>query len=116
MSPDSRPRPAGGDGGKGNKTSNRELSLMMKTIAYREVRESGKAASATVAARVGGIAERSHRVVGRAYDEEKLRVARLRAIRRETVYGDAVKEANMRGTNYRSKAKQKRDETSRPPR
>ncbi|CAM9121714.1 unnamed protein product, partial [Ectocarpus sp. 13 AM-2016] len=58
----------------------------------------------------------SHRVVGRAHDEEKLRVARLRATRREAVYGDAVKAANMRGTNYRSKAKKKRDETFRPPR
>lgn len=88
-------------GGAGNKTmSHRELSLALKAIVSREVRENSKAASATVAARLGGRSvEERHNRVGRAHDEEKLRAARLRAAKPGAVYGDAVKEANMRANN-----------------
>lgn len=79
----------------------------MKAIASREVRENSKAASATVAARLGGRSvEERNRVVGRAHGEEKRRVARLRATNPGAVYGDAVKEANMRGANNSSKGQQ----------
>lgn len=73
----------------------------MKAIAAREVRESSKLASATVAARLQGQnGERSSRVT-RAHGQEKLRVDQLRTTRREAIYGDAVKQANMRGGNGR---------------
>ncbi len=81
----------------GRAMSRRELSLAVKTIGSRKVRESSKAASAVVAARVGGKrCERNNRV-SRAYAEDKTRVAQLRAAKPGVIYGDAVKEANLHG-------------------
>lgn len=86
----------------------------MKTIVSRQVRESSKVASAVVAARLGGKSckERSNRV-GRAHGEEKLRAAQIRATQRGATYGDAVTEANKRGSNKRES---KRDDSFDPPR
>lgn len=100
MSPDTYPR-ALGLGSRTSDMSHRQLSLTMKAIASRAVRESSKLASATVAARLRGQnGERSKRV-NRAHGEERLKVAQLRTTRREAIYGDAVKQANMRGGNGR---------------
>jgi len=81
----------------GRAMSHRELSLTMKTIGSRKVRESSKVASATVAARVGGNrCERDNRV-SRVHAEDKMRLAQQRAAKPGVIYGDAVKEANLRG-------------------
>lgn len=83
--------------------SRRELSLTMKAVVSREVRENSKVASTTVAGRLGGRSVQERNRVGRAHGEEKLRVARLRAAKPGAVYGDAVKKANMRGSKNKGK-------------
>lgn len=90
------------------KMSSRELSLTLKTIGSRQVRESSKVASAVVAARLGGRSceDRNNRV-GRAHGEEKLRAAQMRATQRGVIYGDAVTEANKRGTKKGDSKKEK---------
>ena len=94
--------------------SNRELSLTMKAVVSRQVRESSKAASAVVAARLGGKSceERINRV-GRAHGEEKLRAAQMRATRCGIIYGDAVTEANKRGGK---KTEANKEKSFNPPR
>lgn len=82
----------------GRAMSHRELSLTMKTIGSRKVRESSKVASAIVAARLGGKRhEECSNRVSRVHAEDKMRVAQLRAAKPGVVYGDAVKEANLHG-------------------
>lgn len=94
--------------------SHRDLSVALKAMASREVRESSKIASATVAARLKGQnSERSSRVA-HAHRKEQLRVAQLRATRRESIYGDAVKEANMRSGNGGKRKKAKTRESPGP--
>lgn len=79
-----------------NKLSRRELALAQKVVLSREVRERGKAAAAAVSARLcGQAADRDGRIL-RARKLEKLRAARQRAARPENIYGNAVKEANLR--------------------
>lgn len=110
----SRPLVGGNMSSKGKTLSNRELSLTMKTVVSRQVRESSNVASAVVAARRGGKSceERSNRV-GQAHGEEKLRAAQMRATRRGVIYGDAVTEANKRG---RKKSESKKETSFNPPR
>lgn len=93
--------------------SNRELSLAMKAVVSRQVRESSKAASAVVASRLEGKSseERTNRVA-RAHGEKKLRAAQMRATQRGVIYGDAVTEANKRGSKVESKKEKNFD----PPR
>lgn len=82
--------------------SKRELSLTMKAIVSRQVRESSKLASAVVASRFGGKScdERRDRV-GCAHDAEKVRARRC-GQQRAALYGNAVTEANKRGNKHAS--------------
>lgn len=88
--------------------SRRELSLTLKTIVSRQVRENSKAASAVTAARLGGRAcEERNKRVGRAHGEKKLRAAQMRATQRGVIYGDAVTEANKLGGMKRGSKREK---------
>lgn len=81
------------------KLSRHGLNLALKAVRAREVRDESQAASAAVAARLGGqLADRDDRVA-RARDREKLKQVLQRAARPGVIYGDAVKEANLRGVN-----------------
>lgn len=79
--------------------SRRAWSLASKAVLARSVREESKAAPAIVAARLGSQHADSDDRVACARAREKVRVALLRASRPGTMYGEAVKEANLRGAN-----------------
>lgn len=94
-----RPPPAGV---VDRKLSRHGLNLALKAVRAREVREESQAASAAVAARLGGqLADRDDRVT-RARGRERVKRALQRAARPEVIYGDAVKEANLRGINHQA--------------
>lgn len=73
----------------------RGLNLALKAVLSREVRAEGKVASAAVAARINGEHAKFNGQARHAQRKE-LRGALRRAARPEVIYGNAVKEANMR--------------------
>lgn len=84
------------------------MCLAVKTVLSREVREGGKAAAATLAARLSEKMFESDGRVVRARRREKMRAAELHASRPEAMYGDAVKHANLRRAVKGIKSKKSR--------